>query len=67
LARWRLLDQRVDRAVDEIDEGVRWLLAEGILVETAAAARPSVYSLSPHAMGAARSLRAELRRRKPAR
>ena len=47
IARWRLLEERVHRNVDETQEAIKWLVAERLLVEESMRGAQSVFRLNP--------------------
>jgi hypothetical protein len=56
IAEWRLLDDFVQRRVDETNEALEWLVAQGFLTKTVGPAAPPVYRLNPRTAHAAEHL-----------
>jgi hypothetical protein len=56
MARWRLLYDQVERGIEEIDQALQWLVAQGLLAETTAPGKPPIFSLAPSAIPAAHRL-----------
>lgn len=56
IARWRLLEERVHRNVDETQEAIKWLVAEGLLVEESIRGAQPVFRLNPEMAEQARRL-----------
>ncbi len=56
IARWRLLDEAVNRNLNEVAEALQWLVAEGFLMRESPHVGPPVFCLNPHNAAAARSL-----------
>jgi hypothetical protein len=46
IARWRLLDERIHRRVDEIDQALAWLVEEGFLFQESAPGSQPIFSLN---------------------
>ncbi len=46
VTRWRLLESRVDRGIDETDRALDWLVARGFLVKRSAHGSQWIYSLN---------------------
>jgi hypothetical protein len=47
IARWRLLEEAVERSVARTETALRWLIAEGFLIEETIAGSRSMYRLNP--------------------
>jgi hypothetical protein len=47
IARWRLLEERLQRSLRQTDEAVRWLVEKGYLQEIAPAGSVKLYRLNP--------------------
>jgi hypothetical protein len=47
IARWRLLEDIVQRRVDETERALSWLVSNGYLERTAPVASPPLYRLKP--------------------
>lgn len=47
LARWRLLEEAVDRSVARTEAALSWLIKNGFLIEEKIAGSESVYRLNP--------------------
>lgn len=43
IARWRLREETIHRGVDEINEALQWLVAEGFLVEESPQGRSPIF------------------------
>jgi len=56
VAQWRLLNEFVTRTVDETQQALTWLVAQGYLVETATVGSGKIYSLHPDRAGDAFAL-----------
>lgn len=63
IARWRLLEQRVAKSVESVDRALRWLVAEGYVVEVATRSGPPLFMLNAERVAAARTLVRGLQRR----
>jgi hypothetical protein len=47
VARWRLLEERVHRQIEDTDEALEWLVRNGFLVRVSPAWSEAVYQLNP--------------------
>ena len=56
IARWRLMEQLIDRTVRETSEGVEWLVSQGYLIEAAQSRSGRIYRLNPKKQGEAKRL-----------
>ena len=55
IVRWRLMEERVHRSVEEVDRAMAWLVSEGFLVrESAQGASPVIFRLNREKDGEAR-------------
>lgn len=46
VARWRLLQQSIERSVEETDRALEWLAERGYLIKTATATAGAIYRLN---------------------
>lgn len=46
VVRWRLLEEAIDRNIEEISEALGWLVAEGLLLEEAVGRSGSLFRLN---------------------
>lgn len=60
VARWRLTEERVHRTVEEINEVLDWLVAEGILLKESAQGSRAIFRLNPRKAAEAARLLADL-------
>jgi hypothetical protein len=47
IAEWRLLEELVQRRVEETEAALRWLVSNGYLEKSTGAAAPPLYRLNP--------------------
>ena len=47
IARWRIMQQRIENVVQETAYAVQWLLSKGLLVESAVSRSGRIYRLNP--------------------
>ncbi|HEU5453647.1 MAG TPA: hypothetical protein VFU76_16735 [Terriglobales bacterium] len=47
IARWRLLQRAITKTVRETNEAIRWLVAEGFLLERTSPATAPLFRLNP--------------------
>jgi hypothetical protein len=46
IARWRLMEERVHRSVEDVDRALSWLVAEGFLVEESVEGSRPIFQLN---------------------
>lgn len=56
LARWRLLEEAVQRSVEETYDAISWLVSEGFLLEEARVGSEPIFSLNCERAGEAERL-----------
>lgn len=65
IARWRLLDEKIRRSVEETELGLEWLVKHGFLIKVSTAGSGTVFSLNQTETGRATSfLGGETRRKR---
>jgi hypothetical protein len=56
IARWRLMNQQIDKTVQETSEAIEWLVLHGYLIEAAVSRSGQIYRLNPQKQSAAKRL-----------
>lgn len=67
VARWRLLEERVHRQLENTDQALNWLVHHGFLVKVSSEWTESVYQLNDVNRSAAHRFVGESKTRKPRR
>jgi hypothetical protein len=60
VARWRLLNERIDRSVEETRSALEWLVQQGFLVKAARPSTTTMYRLNRQESTRARSFLTKL-------
>lgn len=47
VARWRLMEEKIHRDVEEVDQALAWLVAEGFLVRESVRGSETIFRLNP--------------------
>lgn len=61
MARWRMMEERVHRSVEEADRALGWLVAEGFLLKEFAEGSDSIFRLNTDKVAEAERFLAERR------
>ena len=67
VARWRLLEERVHRQIEDTDEALGWLVRNGFLVRVSPAFTEAVYQLNQESRPEAERFLSKTRKRTPKR
>jgi hypothetical protein len=55
VARWRLLNEQIDRSVEETRKGLEWLVRRGFLLKAERTGAATIYSLNEEELAAAKA------------
>jgi uncharacterized protein Yka (UPF0111/DUF47 family) len=64
IARWRLIQERVQRTLEETQEALRWLVERGYLIESDTQATGALFQLNHEAVDEARRFLQKSRRKR---